>query len=295
MSKKTKLVEMFYGKNELKKLKEGIFPDEPEKLSSEIREKALSAIKEYNTYGKSIYREGNLVKLAKTIHEISKFAEQFTVESAGDWFDGQTVQRNMKELHRCSEEFMKVATEVQRHQDKMTALYEDMGTILNRYFEIDELVEEPQTLSNDMTMRAGDRATVDINKLRKHDPTPSYMNKVKHEIVKGKGSIKIHEIKGTKALVSGGDIAITEIEVPTFVLSKMIPGQRISEAVKFDAGKLRGLAKIDKFIASQVKVMKPEKVFDLYIKGNADEEKKYNKIKPIKESPIFQVMKKRKK
>ena len=35
--------------------------------------------------------------------------------------------------------FAKIANEAQALQDRMSALYEDMGGILNRYFEIKEL------------------------------------------------------------------------------------------------------------------------------------------------------------
>lgn len=277
--KKKKLVEYFYTKSEIKAVNEGIFDEQETKLSPEITERAMSTIKEYNKYGKSIYREGNLRDIAKTLGEIAEFASRYTVENANDWFDSVTVKRNMNELKKLSSNFNKVATEVQSAQDRMSALYEDMGGILNRYFTIETLTEEPEPVSHDNIMRKGDRATVDLNKVRKHNPTPSYMKKVKNEIIKGKGTVCIQEIGKSTIRVSGGDIALYEVEVPIAALTKTIPGQKISEAVKFDADKMKKLAKSDKFIESQLKSMSAEKVFDNYIKGNADEEKKYNKIK----------------
>jgi len=293
MNKKKKLVEHFYSRADIKAVHEGTIFEEENQLTPEIKERALSSIKEYNKFGKMIYREGNLTELAKTLSEIAKFASRYTVEAASDWFDTVTIKRNMNELSKLSESFHKVAKEAQSHQNRMNSLYEDMGTILNRYFEIEEIVSEPEPTVNEEYMKIGDRAIVDIIKLRNYNPTPSYINKVKNEIVKGKGSVCIHEIdnKTNTIKVSGGDTALFEITVPTNALTKILRGQKLAEAVKFDDLKVKAMAKNDKFLASQLKVMNPEKVFDLYIKGNPDEERIYNKVKGLKESPIFSVAK----
>ena len=44
----------------------------------------------------------------------------------------------MKELTTLSKQFGKVASEANSLQERMTGLYEDMGHILNRYYEINE-------------------------------------------------------------------------------------------------------------------------------------------------------------
>lgn len=278
MSKRKRLVEHFYSKDEIKAVNEGIFGEEPKRIPDDVKQRAFEAIKGYNTYSKMINREGNLVDVAKTLGEIAEFASRFTVEEAGDWFDGVTIKRNMNDLKKMAGDFGKVAKEVQGHQDRMSALYEDMGVILNRYFEIADMVEEEEPQYHDNSMKVGDRATVNLNKVRKHDPTPSYVNKVKREISRGNGSVKIQEINGKKIKVSGGDVALFEVELPANSLTKYI-GQKLTETVKFDAKNVEALAKKDKFLTSQLKVMSAEKVFDYYIKGNPDEEKKYNKVK----------------
>ena len=43
----------------------------------------------------------------------------------------------MKELKGYSQSFHKFANEAQILQQRIESLYEDMGTILNRYYEID--------------------------------------------------------------------------------------------------------------------------------------------------------------
>ena len=48
----------------------------------------------------------------------------------------------MKELKSYSEQFTKVAGEAHGLQQRMESLYEDMGKVLSRYYEIDEPSEE---------------------------------------------------------------------------------------------------------------------------------------------------------
>ena len=48
----------------------------------------------------------------------------------------------MTDLKKQAGQFNKIANEAQAMQDRMAALYEDMGGILNRYFEIKEIQKE---------------------------------------------------------------------------------------------------------------------------------------------------------
>jgi len=281
MSKK-RLVEHFYSTDEIKAVHEGIFEDEKPKLTPEIKEKAIAAIKEYAKFGKMIYREGNLREVAKTLSEIADFAGHYTVEEAGDWFDAVTVKRNMGDLKKLSLEFAKVSGEVQGHQDRMSALYEDMGGILNRYFDIQELVDEqpPATRDMDSTMKVGDRAVVNTNVVRKDDPTPSHVRRVNQEIVRGRGTVKIHEFVDEYVVVSGGDIGLFEVKIPLSSLSKVVPGQRIGEAAKYKKATMEKYVKKDKFLGAQYKTGTDlEKLFNTYVLGDSAQEKLYNKVK----------------
>ena len=92
----------------------------------------------YNSFGNEIYREGNLKELANKLSRLAETAKQHTLQETEDWFDKITVNRNMKELTGLSGQFKKVATEAQALQERMSGLYEDMGHILGRYYEINE-------------------------------------------------------------------------------------------------------------------------------------------------------------
>ena len=98
----------------------------------------MSEVSKFNSFGSEIYREGNLKDLAGRLSKLAMTAKQHTIQETEDWFDKITVNRNMKELTSLSNQFKKVATEAQSLQERMSGLYEDMGHILGRYYEIHE-------------------------------------------------------------------------------------------------------------------------------------------------------------
>ena len=101
----------------------------------------LESVKNYSSYGKAIYREHDLAELAGKLSEIAKNAGFHAVKETEESFDKITVSRNMKELKSYSDQFNKVASEAHTLQQRMEGLYEDMGKVLGRYYEINELDE----------------------------------------------------------------------------------------------------------------------------------------------------------
>jgi len=111
---------------------------EPEKADPS---KVLEAIARYNEYGKALRRNQSLQDVALKLAEIAELAEQSVLGEADDWFDAHTLKRNMKEIKGYSGEFQKLAKEADLMEQRMVALYDDMGRILERYFEIPENME----------------------------------------------------------------------------------------------------------------------------------------------------------
>jgi len=278
-----KLKNYMFDKKEIRMLNESIFPEE-KPMSPAVKEKALSAIKEYNKFGKMIYREGNLVDIAKTLGEIAQFAEKYTVENASEWFDTITIKRNMNELKKLSEEFRKVSGEVQSYQNKMTALYEDMGHILNRYFEIEDIADDASEPEDDGFIKKGDEINVNMTEVRKYDSTPSYIREVKTELAKGKGKLIVQRIRKDNGYVvaSHGRNPLVEVIIPISAISKK---KKINEEVKFDAYKMKELIISDKFLSSQFKMNtgtekdKLLNLFNKYVKGDSDMESRYNSMR----------------
>jgi len=102
----------------------------------------MGEVSNFNSFGNEIYREGNLRDLAERLSRLAVTAKAHTIQETEDWFDKITVNRNMKELTGLSSQFKKVATEAQGLQERMAGLYEDMGHILGRYYDIKEINEK---------------------------------------------------------------------------------------------------------------------------------------------------------
>ena len=99
-------------------------------------------ISSYNKLGEAIFGDSNITKIAEKLSWIAGQAKSHTLSETEDWFDKITVNRNMKELTGLSGQFGKIANEAKSLQERMGALYEDMGNILGRYYEIGETVTE---------------------------------------------------------------------------------------------------------------------------------------------------------
>jgi hypothetical protein len=106
------------------------------KLTVEQKRKLAEMVSRYNEYGKMIYREKKITEIAQNLQEISDLAENYALNECGDWFEENIVKRNFQEIKKYCEQFGKLAKETQSKQHQMEALYEDIGHILERYFEI---------------------------------------------------------------------------------------------------------------------------------------------------------------
>jgi len=98
----------------------------------------VDSINNYQSLGENIYGKGSLKEVAETLSSIAEGAAQHTLSEADDMFDKVTISRNMKELKGLSKQFGKVAEEANSLQERMSGLYEDMGHILGRYYQIGE-------------------------------------------------------------------------------------------------------------------------------------------------------------
>jgi hypothetical protein len=105
-------------------------------------EQVLESIACYKQFGKALKRDRTMQEVGTHLAQIAELAEQAVVNEAGDWYDAHTVKRNMKEIKTYAGDFVKLALEADAINQRMTALYDDMGRVLERYFEIpDDLVD----------------------------------------------------------------------------------------------------------------------------------------------------------
>jgi hypothetical protein len=98
-------------------------------------------LSEFNKIGEALFGKSNITDIAEKLSWIASQAKNHTLSETEDWFDKITINRNMKELTSLSKNFSKIAGEAKAVQERMSALYEDMGNILSRYYEINEKTE----------------------------------------------------------------------------------------------------------------------------------------------------------
>ena len=101
-------------------------------------------ISNYNALSESIFGKSNITQIAEKLSWIANQAKSHTLHETEDWFDKITVNRNMKALTGLSGQFSKIANEAKSLQQRMGALYEDMGNILGRYYEVGEGIKEEE-------------------------------------------------------------------------------------------------------------------------------------------------------
>jgi hypothetical protein len=116
--------------------------EEFQQLPTELKRHFLEIISTYGQHREGMNRKSDIMQIAETLGGIADAAQEYTLREGGDWFDRVTIKRNMNELKKLQAGFEKEAVEAQSQQQRLEALYEDMGHVLGRYFEIADLSEE---------------------------------------------------------------------------------------------------------------------------------------------------------
>ena len=106
------------------------------------KHKVVEGVKNYAIVGKSLYNNSNIMEIANQLAEVAESAHSHILGEESDWFDKVSISRNMKALKGNVMEFQKTAKEAHALNQRLTALYEDIGGVLNRYYDIDEVVNE---------------------------------------------------------------------------------------------------------------------------------------------------------
>ena len=139
------------------KLKETMKSNKPIKLSSllesedptagmttEQKKAFLEAVYKFAEHANSIYRPHSLKETAQFLGELIEAANHLTLSETEDWFDRQTVSRHMKHLGEAYKIFEKTANEMATLQQRLESAYEDIGSTLNKYYDVGGMVNEAQ-------------------------------------------------------------------------------------------------------------------------------------------------------
>ena len=112
--------------------------DDMPEMTKEDKKAFLEAVSNYHRLGEMIYRANTLKEVASTLGGIVEMAENVTLQESEHWFDNVTVSRHMKQLQEAYKVFEKTAGEMSGMQQRLEAAYEDIGTVLNKYYKVNE-------------------------------------------------------------------------------------------------------------------------------------------------------------
>ena len=139
------------------------------------------AIRNFARVGKQLRVNNGIMEAAKQLAEMADNAQNHVLSETSDWFDGVSVKRNMKELKGLTGQFKKTAVEANAVNQRLSALYEDMGNILNRYYEIDEALD-PVGKEDDDIDNDGDSDDTDAYLKKRRAAVSKAIKKQKNEI-----------------------------------------------------------------------------------------------------------------
>jgi len=156
--------------------KEDMDVDTPKVSAKELSERLGT----FARYRSAIFSENNMRQVAKSLSELATYAREYALNETEESFDKVTISRNMKELAGFSTQFSKIAHEAQGLNERMGVLYEDMGNILNRYYDLGEALD-PVGKEDDDVDNDGDT-----------DDSDSYLKKRRKAISKAVGETYLH-------------------------------------------------------------------------------------------------------
>ena len=116
--------------------------DEFQQLPTELKRHFLEIISTYGQHREGMTRKSDIRQVAETLGGIADAAQEYTLREGGDWFDRVTIKRNMSELKKLQSAFEKESLEAKAQEQRLESLYEDMGHVLGRYFEIADVSED---------------------------------------------------------------------------------------------------------------------------------------------------------
>jgi len=105
-------------------------------FTKDDRKSFLESVKAYSNYGQVIYRSADLKEAIAKIESIINVAKGMTLKETEGWFDNITTSRHMKQLEECYKTMKTEASEIMQRQQRLESAYEDIGQLLEKYYDI---------------------------------------------------------------------------------------------------------------------------------------------------------------
>ena len=195
-------------KIKLKNLLGEVFDETPKVDKHQV----VEGVRNYGIVGKQLYNNSNIMEVAKQLAEVAEAAHNHILGEQDDWFDKVSVSRNMKSLKGGVMEFQKTAKEAHALNQRLTSLYEDIGHVLNRYYDIDEALDPVDTDEVEPHDDFEDREDKDIDNDGETDDQDKFLHKKRKAITKAvkKESKSLKDIGGVVGIPALGDILKSE-------------------------------------------------------------------------------------
>ena len=162
------------------------------------KHRVVEGVRNYGIVGKQLYNNNNIIEIAKQLAEVAEAAHHHILGEQDDWFDKISVNKNMKSLKSGVMEFTKTAKEAHMLNQRLTGLYEDIGNVLNRYYEIDEDLDKVDPSKVEPEDDFEDRDDKDIDNDGEVDDQDKFLHKKRKAITKAmkKESKSLKDIGG---------------------------------------------------------------------------------------------------
>ena len=116
--------------------------EKDEKMTKEQKKSFLEIVSNFHKLGEMVYSNARLQEVTTTLKSVVEQAEKMTIAETEHWFDNVTTSRHMKQMNEAFKVFEKTANEMNSLQQRLESAYDDMGMVLNRYYNVNSALTE---------------------------------------------------------------------------------------------------------------------------------------------------------
>lgn len=106
------------------------------KLTSEEKKQLLSLVSGFNEHRNVLNVADQFKSMAENIMYISELTEKYALNETSEWFEGVTLERDMKELKKSALELQKISNKIHPQVKLAHHLFEEIGLKLQRYYDV---------------------------------------------------------------------------------------------------------------------------------------------------------------
>lgn len=104
-------------------------------LSKEEKIYLMGTIGDYNQYRDEL-KPTKMYECAKKINNAISLAERYVMSECNEWMQAEMAKKDIKEIKKLSDKMVSILEKLKATEFDVQFLYEEIGTKLERYFEI---------------------------------------------------------------------------------------------------------------------------------------------------------------